>query len=149
MRFTELQKQKKVCTQKYRTGLMMRFRVVWWCEWIRPHVRIWTRTHISSLPVHSLFIYYTAHCSLLHNVCLWAVRGTKFWSNYRVGTDTDLPMDEIILNNDMRIHLRMESKGKIGKMELKTSNRSTRGSSLLFCTVILLLLFILLSPYII
>lgn len=96
--------------------------------------------------IHSLFIYYTAHCSLLHNVCLWAVRGAKFWSNYRVGTDTDLTMDGIILNNDMRIHLRMESKGKIGKTELKTSNR---GSSLLFCTVILLLLFILLSPYII
>lgn len=95
--------------------------------------------------IHSLFIYYTAHCSLL----LWAVRGTTFWSNYRVGTDTDLTMDEIILNNDMRIHLHMESKGKIGKTELKTSNRSTRGSNLLFCTVILLLLFILLSPYII
>lgn len=99
--------------------------------------------------IHSLFIHYTAHCSLLHNVCLWAVRGAKFWSNYRVGTDTDLTMDEIILNNDMRIHLRMERKGKIGKTELKTSNRSTRGSGLLFCTVILLLLFILLSPYII
>lgn len=143
MRSTELQEQEKVCTWKCLTGLMMRFRVVWWCEWIRG-------------PEHTLPHFQYTLCSsttlltaLLHNVCLWAVRGTKFWSNYRAGTDTDLTMDEIILNNDMRIHLCMESKRKIGKTDLKTSNRSTRGRSLLFCTVILLLLFILLSPYVI
>lgn len=67
---------------------------------------------------YTLFSPTTLSSALCFTVCAFGQSEEQNSGVIRPSTDTDLTVDEIILNNNVRSHLSMASRGKIEKKEL-------------------------------